>query len=98
MISPDIFRESTVWSDHTFYTADDCFLLLETNQVAGTERRLQPARVRKKMRNLSEFESSAITTWTHAVITIYIQLGQLRLNPPGLGSKCGKRVERLGDV
>ena len=27
----------------------------------------------------------------------YIQLGQLRLNPPGLGSKCGKRVERLCD-
>ena len=26
-----------------------------------------------------------------------IQLGQLRLNPPGLGSKCGKRVERLSD-
>ena len=22
-----------------------------------------------------------------------LQLGQLRLNPPGLGSKCGKRVE-----
>ena len=40
--------------------------------MAGTERRLQPARVRKKMRNLSELESSAITTWTHAVITIYL--------------------------
>ena len=26
-----------------------------------------------------------------------LQLGQLRLNPPGLGSKCGKRVERLCD-
>ena len=26
-----------------------------------------------------------------------LQLGQLRLNPPGLGSKCGKRVERLSD-
>ena len=26
-----------------------------------------------------------------------IQLGQLRLNPPGLGLKCGKRVERLSD-
>ena len=26
-----------------------------------------------------------------------IQLGQLRLNPPRLGSKCGKRVERLSD-
>ena len=40
--------------------------------MAGTERRLQAARVRKKMRNLSELESSAITTWTHAVLTIYI--------------------------
>ena len=28
---------------------------------------------------------------------LYIQLGQLRLNPPGLGSKCGKWVERLSD-
>ena len=28
---------------------------------------------------------------------LQIQLGQLRLNPPGLGSKCGKRVERLSD-
>ena len=28
---------------------------------------------------------------------ILIQLGQLRLNPPGLGSKCGKWVERLSD-
>ena len=27
----------------------------------------------------------------------FIQLGQLRLNPPGLGSKCGKRVERFSD-
>ena len=26
-----------------------------------------------------------------------VQLGQLRLNPPGLGSKCGKRVERFSD-
>ena len=26
-----------------------------------------------------------------------IQLGQLRLNPPGLGSKCGKWVERFSD-
>ena len=26
-----------------------------------------------------------------------LQLGQLRLNPPGLGSKCSKRVERLSD-
>ena len=26
-----------------------------------------------------------------------IQLGQLRLNPPGVGSKCGKRVERFSD-
>ena len=26
-----------------------------------------------------------------------IQLGQLRLNPPRLGSKCGKRVERFSD-
>jgi len=26
-----------------------------------------------------------------------LQLGQLRLNPPGLGSKCGKRVERFSD-
>ena len=26
-----------------------------------------------------------------------IQLGQLRLNPPGLGSKCGRRVERFSD-
>ena len=45
--------------------------MLETSQVAGTERRLQAARVRKKMRNLSGLESSAITTWTHAVITVY---------------------------
>ena len=28
---------------------------------------------------------------------VAIQLGQLRLNPPGLGSKWGKRVERLSD-
>ena len=27
----------------------------------------------------------------------YLQLGQLRLNPPGIGSKCGKWVERLCD-
>ena len=27
----------------------------------------------------------------------HIQLGQLRLNPPGLGSKCGKWVGRLSD-
>ena len=33
---------------------------------------------------------------TH-IYSIYLQLGQLRLNPPGLGSKCGKRVERLSD-
>ena len=47
--------------------------MLETSQVAGTERRLQAARVRKKMRNLSGLESSAITTWTPMVIiTIYI--------------------------
>ena len=26
-----------------------------------------------------------------------IQLGQLRLKPPGLGSKCGKWVDRLSD-
>ena len=26
-----------------------------------------------------------------------LQLGQLRLNPPGLGSKYGKRVERFSD-
>ena len=26
-----------------------------------------------------------------------IQLGQLRLNPPGLGSKCSKQVERFSD-
>ena len=26
-----------------------------------------------------------------------LQLGQLRLNPPGLGSKCGKWVERFSD-
>ena len=30
-------------------------------------------------------------------IILVIQLGQLRLKPPGLGSKCGKRVERLSD-
>ena len=28
---------------------------------------------------------------------MYIQLGQLRLNPPGLGSKYGKWVERFSD-
>ena len=26
-----------------------------------------------------------------------VQLGQLSLNPPRLGSKCGKRVERFSD-
>ena len=26
-----------------------------------------------------------------------LQLGQLRLNSPGLGSKCGKWVERFSD-
>ena len=35
------------------------------------------------------------------VDTVYrgeiVQLGQLRLNPPGLGSKCCKQVERLSD-
>ena len=27
----------------------------------------------------------------------YLQLGLLRLNPPGLGSKCSKQVKRLSD-
>ena len=35
------------------------------------------------------------TYYHHTIYTL--QLGQLRLNPPGLGSMCGKRVERLSD-
>ena len=31
------------------------------------------------------------------VILLSVQLGQLRLNPRGLGSKCGKWVERFSD-
>ena len=42
-----------------------------------------------------------LITELHYMITyksvIGLQLGQLRLNPPGLGSKCGKRVERFSD-
>ena len=42
------------------------------------------------------FVSEAYGLWyciSHAII----QLGQLRLNPPGLGLKCGKWVDRLSD-
>ena len=50
---------------------------------------------------------SAAITWESAAsgspssrtprLVAGLQLCQLRLNPPGLGSKCGKRVERLSD-
>ena len=50
---------------------------------------------------------SAAITWESAAsdspssrtprLVAGIQLGQLRLNPPGLGSKCVKQVERLSD-
>ena len=33
----------------------------------------------------------------NTLILFIIQLGQLRLNPTGLGSKCGKWVERFSD-
>ena len=36
-------------------------------------------------------------TQQNMLTQLTIQLGQLRLNPPRLGSKCGKRVDRLSD-
>ena len=41
--------------------------------------------------------SNILSTKKILIFYIYLQLGQLRLNPPGLGSKCGKRVERLSN-
>ena len=56
---------------------------------------LAPAAAASRWDSTREAEERIVVTWNRTYLCLYIQLGQLRLNPPGLGSKCGKRVERF---
>ena len=47
---------------HFYLAVPSSLLLSATNQVVGTERRLQPARLRKNIRNLTGLESSDMMT------------------------------------
>ena len=61
-IDKDIFKDTDIIFAHFYLAVLSSFLLSATNQVVGTERRLQPARLRKNIRNLTGLESSDIMT------------------------------------
>ena len=49
-------------TEHFYLAVLSSLFLSATNQVVGTERRLQPARLRKNIRNLTGLESSDMMT------------------------------------
>ena len=61
-IDKEILIDTDIILSRFYLAVLSSLLLSATNQVVGTERRLQPARLRKNIRNLTGLESSDMMT------------------------------------